>query len=104
MMGSKFLERAILKEWEAHKENYDENGEWFECNIVETDAYCNYGVGAKIITTYAGGGEKTVVLKTKKEADDYSKKEKEKFGGCSVCDRFERLLKVVRKQPEVVRE
>jgi len=85
--------RQILKEWKDHKENYDKNGEWFECNQTDTDANFNYAVGCEITTTYAKGGEKTLVLKTKKEADAYSKKEKKKYGGCSVCDRFERLLK-----------
>jgi len=94
------MEKAILKEWKEHKENCSEDYEWFECGQTDTDANWNYSVGCEICEE----GKKTIVLKTKKEADDYSKKEKEKFGGCSVCDRFERLLKVVRKQPEVVRE
>ena len=92
MMVSK-MENAILKEWKEHKENCSEDYEWFECGQTDTDANFNYAVGCEITTTYASGGEKTIVLKTKKEADAYSKKEKKKFGGCSVCDRFERLLK-----------
>ena len=92
MMVSK-MEKAILKEWKEHKENCSEDYEWFECGQTDTDANWNYSVGCEITTTFAKGGEKTIVLKTKKEADAYSKKQKERFGGCSVCDRFERLLK-----------
>lgn len=91
------MRKAILKEWKAHTKNFDKNGEWFECTNVETDSMSNYAVGAEITTTYSNGQEKTMVLKTKKEADDYSEKQKEKYGDCSVCNRFKRLLKMVNK-------
>jgi len=93
------MEKLILKEWQDHKNNYDnKSGEWFECEATETETYCNYAVGASITTTYANGREKTIILKTKKEAEAYSEKEKKRFGGCVVCDRFERLLKRARNQ------
>ena len=94
----KKLKEKIKKEWKEHKENWSKDGEWFECNNVETDAYNNYSVGASITTTYADGREKTIILKTKKEADAYSKKQKKKFWGCSVCDRFESLLSWAEKE------
>jgi len=94
----KKLKEKIKKEWKEHKENWSKDGEWFECNNVETDAYNNYSVGASITTTYADGREKTIILKTKKEADAYSEKQKKKFGGCSVCDRFESLLCCAEKE------
>jgi len=94
----KKLKEKIKKEWKEHKENWSKDGEWFECNNVETDAYNNYSVGASITTTYADGREKTIILKTKKEADAYSEKQKKKFWGCSVCDRFESLLSWAEKE------
>ena len=97
-MSEKVLVEKIKKEWEAHRNNYSKDGEWFECNAVETEAYNNYQVGAKITTTYADGREKTLILKTKKEAEEYSKKQNKKWGGCSVCNRFKRLLSWAEKQ------
>ncbi len=90
----------ILKEWIAHKNNFDKSGEWFECNQTETNACCNYSVGVSITTCYADGREQIHILKTKEEAEDYSKKEKEKFGGCGICDRFKRLLSEAKKEVE----
>ena len=90
----------ILKEWKEHKNNYDKSGEWFECDQTETNVYTNYAVGASITTTYSNGEEKTIILKTKKQADAYSKKQKEKYGSCVVCNRFKRLLSQAKKETE----
>ena len=97
---SEKLVNLILKEWKEHKNNYDKSGEWFECDQTETNVYTNYAVGASITTTYSNGGEKTIILKTKKQADAYSKKQKEKYGGCVVCNRFQRLLSQAKKEAE----
>jgi len=97
-MSEKVLIEKIKKEWELHKNNHSKDWEWFECNATETDANCNYSVGASITTTYADGRKKTIILKTKKEADKYSEKEKRKWGGCSVCNRFKRLLSWAEKE------
>ncbi len=98
VVSLEWLLKEIMKEWAAHRNNWDENGEWFECEASETGAYCNYAVGAQITTHFDDGREKTIILKNKKEADAYSKKEKERYGSCSVCNRFKRLLAAARKE------
>jgi len=98
-MAKKVLgfKELVLKEWKAHKNNYDKDGEWFECSDVETDATCNYVVGAEINTIYANGREKKIILKTEKQANDYSKKMKKRYMGCAVCNRFKRLFSAAKK-------
>ena len=98
----KWLEDLIKKEWKEHKENWDESGKWFECSNVENDVYNNYAVGASITTTCSNGQEKTIILKTKKETDEYTRKMKKKYAGCSVCDRFRTLLCAVRAKAKGV--
>ena len=101
-VGLKWLEDLIKKEWKEHKENWDESGEWFECSDVENDVYNNYAVGASITTTCSNGLEKIIILKTKKEADEYTRKMKEKYAGCCVCNRFRTLLCAVRAKAKGV--
>jgi len=92
------LEKAILKEWKEHKNNFDKHGDWFECDIIEGIAMCNYSVGCSITST-KNGKEKTIVLKTKKQAEKYGKKERKKYySHCDICKRFGRLLKIAKKE------
>ena len=88
------IEKLIKSEWKNHKINHSKDFEWFECSLSEANAYGNYAVGCRITTTMPNGKEKTIVLKTKKEAREYGEKEKASYD-CSVCKRFKRIISAI---------
>jgi len=80
--------KEIEKEWNEHKKKHSKDYEWFECNKTSAEYNFNYSIGCEIIDNKG----KSTILKTKEEAEEYSKKEIKKFGECSICDRFQRLI------------
>ena len=99
MSKAEFL-KVLKKEWKAHRENITKSEMWFECTNTENEGMNNYAVGTTIHTTFSNGEEKTIVLSTKKQAEEYSKKEKASYGKCIICSRFERLLRALESEKE----
>ena len=80
--------KEIEKEWKEHRENHSDDYEWFECNNTDVEVNFNYAIGSEIVETDGT----SIIFKTKKEAEEYGKKERAKYSGCSVCNRFQRLI------------